>query len=475
VQVRGLSFLTQARVQVLGLAGQVVADSGSPETQSIYVQRQIQPADMVSPSLPIGFSVDITAGMALTNELEHKPPAMIYIREGPVTSTMERPERIVINTSVKGPPGQVSGTQPMDFLYQLPAVGTQFGFGLGSDVESDGRRSDQVVREPIHDHSGNVTGYVQLSEGPAYGRLIVDSVALGWALASVVAVLLAAGVGWLISRRISGPVLALTTATTRMAAGDLSTRADLARQDEFGALANAFNEMAARVEETVVTLHRFLGDAAHELHTPLTALRTNLELAASEPVTARRAAFLERAQQQAVRLELLTNELLDLSRIETGAPAGAAASLNLSALVREVSEAYASRAEQCGLQFALQLPEQDIVAQGHEAQLRRALGNLLDNAIKFTSPGGSVTAGLRKEEQWIEMWVQDTGIGIPPDALPLLFSRFHRARNATAYPGSGLGLAIVKAIAQAHGGEVSVQNMQPGARFCIRLPQPSAS
>jgi signal transduction histidine kinase len=138
--------------------------------------------------------------------------------------------------------------------------------------------------------------------------------------------------------------------------------------------------------------------------------------------------------------------------------------------VSEASEPYASRAEQAGLAFSLHLPEESLTVYGVHAQLRQALGNLLDNAIKFTPPGGAVIVQLRQESDWITLSVSDTGIGVPADDLPLLFQRFHRAGNAVAHPGSGLGLAIVKAIAVAHGGQVTAASQDPGTRFTLRLP-----
>jgi signal transduction histidine kinase len=106
---------------------------------------------------------------------------------------------------------------------------------------------------------------------------------------------------------------------------------------------------------------------------------------------------------------------------------------------------------------------------GDEARLRRALDNLLDNAIKFTPEGGAVSVRLYQEGKWVEVAVEDTGIGIPEDDLPHLFSRFHRGRNTITYPGNGLGLAIVKAIAEAHKGQVTAENTGQGARFALRL------
>jgi signal transduction histidine kinase len=227
--------------------------------------------------------------------------------------------------------------------------------------------------------------------------------------------------------------------------------------------------MAMQVEATITTLRRFVSDAAHELHTPLTALRTNLELAADEPDASARVTFMERAQAQIARLESLTGELLDLSRIESGATQANHVLLDLVELTHLTCEPYASRAEQAGIELSLELPAQSVFVDGNEAQLRRVLSNLLDNACKFTPADGAVSVRLRCEGPWAELCVQDTGIGIPADDLPQVFSRFHRASNAATYPGSGLGLAIVKAIVAGHSGQVTVENTSPGTRFCVRL------
>jgi signal transduction histidine kinase len=229
----------------------------------------------------------------------------------------------------------------------------------------------------------------------------------------LVAVLIIGGfsllIGLLLSRGISRPLVELTTATRAMSAGDLSVRVPVRRHyhGEARELAVAFNRMAGQVEETIITLRRFISDAAHEIHTPLTALRTNLELSPDDE-------FVERAQAQVERLEMLTEGLLDLSRIEAGAPAEVRAPVALIPLVQEVSELYASQAEQAGLTFDLTLPETPVTVQGDEAQLQRALGNLLDNAIKFTPAGGTVSVGLCQEGEWAELWVAIAGVTPPP-------------------------------------------------------------
>jgi two-component system sensor histidine kinase MprB len=248
-----------------------------------------------------------------------------------------------------------------------------------------------------------------------------------------------------------------------MAKGDLSARAHVDRQDELGALARSFNEMATRVEETVLALRRFVADAAHELHTPLTALRTNLELAPDD-------GFVKRARYQVERLEELTTGLLNLSRIEAEKRGQAPTPVVLNTVVQSVAELYASQAEQAGLAFELTVPESPIVVTGDDIQLREALGNMLDNAIKFTPESGSVAVSLSREENWATVRIRDTGIGIPTEDLPFIFNRFHRGRNAATYPGSGLGLAIVKAIVARYEGCIEAGNVAQGTQLVLRLP-----
>jgi len=457
-QVDSLSFLSQARVRLLDAQGQAVADSGAFEAHSL-VSVALQSATASGSGLITTTLDPATATQGGT---------IIVVSESAIGS----PESLGQSTiSAAVGSDQVTGPIPPGLLFALPAVGTPYGFGLGvEEAPQDGRRSSAVVRQPFYDAGQHLAGHVELSEGPAYGQEIVASVARAWVWASAVALLLAALVGWLASRRISAPLVALTQVTAAMAEGDLSARADVVRRDEFGALARSYNHMAGRVESTVTALRQFVSDAAHELRTPLATLRTNLEMMEDdEPGQDER---LSRAQAQVLRLEALTAGLLDLSRLETGTNAPALEPLSLTALVRDVAEVFASRAEQAGLSFDLELPDAPVTVRGDPAQLRQALTNLVDNACKFTPQGGRVIVGLRQIESAAEVWVEDNGIGVPEDEIPYLFQRFHRARNSAAYPGSGLGLAIVKAIADRHGGSTGVERTKAGTRFSLRLPLP---
>lgn len=484
-QLKSLSFLSQTRVRLLDETMQMVVDSGSPQQQEIAALSLLDPSALPTlsegmfggiPSSDVEIESDLLASYisrTTTTTLGSGAYRSFIVIEGERTTVTET---VVITGSgldslLDSSEQLEARTGPLGFISRLPTVGTPYGFGFDADVGSDDYRSIQMVQHPFRDEGGNLAGYVELSEGPAYGLRVLESVVWGWGIAGAVAVVLAGSVGWLASRRISGPLLSLTGTTIRMAKGELTARANVTTQDEFGLLAQSFNEMADQVEETVVTLRRFATDAAHELHTPLTALRTNLELVASDEGDADRRARVDRALTQVARLTTLTESLLELSRIESGVLEDQHAPLDLIALVRETSELYASQAEQAGLSFHLELSSEVLLIQGNESQLRRALGNLLDNAIKFTPPGGEVRVGVRRDGDGAVLWVADTGIGILAADLPDLFSRFHRGRNAAGRPGNGLGLAIVKAIVESHSGQVLAgENVERGALFSLRLP-----
>ena len=463
-QVNGLAFLSQTRIRVMDPAGKVLADSGVPESGKM-VSVEGAPAGQVlftmggsSRAMPVG---TVPGGTVPGGT---QPAVAIFERQVFGTPDATMPIEVGV-TGVARPDTR------RDTVFFLSASPYGYGF-VSSTVAFSGQRSSQVVAHPMT----GALGTVELSAGPSYGTDILNAVSLAWLVASIIAILLAALAGWFASRDVTRPVLALTDATRRMEQGDLGMRANLpgTRQaNEFQTLADSFNNMAQRVENTVSTLRSFVSDAAHEINTPLTALKTNLELAANETDAAQRDIFLARALEQNRRLELLTGGLLDLSRIEAAQPAPEPVSLRQ--LAAETGERFASRAEQAERSFGLYLPESDLIVSGSTLQLQRALDNLLENALKFTPPGGTIQLTLEEKDGQVILTVTDNGIGILPEDLPHLFERFHRGRNSAEYPGNGLGLAIVKAIVSAHGGHVSVESAGrgEGSRFTVVVPKNS--
>ena len=471
-QVDTFSFLTQTRVRLLDTNDQALADSGDP--------RVLNEAATVSLDLEIGrLSQELTQTVEGPDRARKYTSVITFAGEGTEAVGAEVDVQLEQTVVIEGATDErLASILADEGLVEEPAlvslilgIGPQLGL---PSAQLNSPRSGTVVRHLVRDPLGNTVGYVELSEGPAIGRDVLISVAWGWAISGGVAVVLAVGAGLLISRRLSTPLLSLTEVTTRMAEGDLAARASVSRSDELGRLGSAFNVMASRVEETIVTLRRFVADAAHQLNTPLTALGATVDLLADEADSTRRRVMVERACAQVDRLEQMSKGLLDLSRIESSGGQEALGAVDLASLVRETSEHYASQAEQAEVTFALQIAGEIPMIPGNANQIRQAVENLLDNALKFTPRHGAVAVALSHESRWVVVTVDDTGIGIEQDEIPRLFDRFNRGRNASDYPGSGLGLAIVKAVVEGHGGHVSAERTSAGTRFTVMLPDTTA-
>jgi signal transduction histidine kinase len=383
----------------------------------------------------------------------------VYDGSGELLADSGSPRELGLDALETRPPGRHGGRE------RLPEP---LGAGIFGGVSRG--TSNASLRVALATNVGEPAGYLVLSEPPASGRAVLWGIAQAWTVAAVLALALAALAGYLLSSRISKPIVALTDASDRMAEGDLSARAPVERSDEVGRLGVSFNLMAERMESTVVSLRRFVGDAAHEIGTPLTALRADLELAEGVASTDDERRLIGRALGQADRLQSLSESLLSLSRIEAGDPNGIIERVDLTATVSQAAQAVASRAEQAGLTLGVDVPSSALFVMADQGRLQTVFESLLDNAVKFTPEGGSVAVSASTQDGWAVASVTDTGIGIPEAEHGDVFSRFHRARNVAAYKGSGLGLAIVLATVERYGGAVSFESSDAGTRFEIRLP-----
>jgi signal transduction histidine kinase len=338
--------------------------------------------------------------------------------------------------------------------------------------------SDIVVTAPIGS-STNPVAYVEVSGGVNFSTQAVATAQTAFLWAALISALLAAIVGLVVSRRLTTPLGGLSTAAARMSAGDLSVRAPVRSQDEFGQLAGQFNVMAEGLEtsfkqlsEERDTLRRFVADASHELRTPITALQTFTDLlqgsAADDPQA--RTEFLAESQKQLARLEWITRNLLDLSRLEAGIEALDLAACDAAEITRSVGMTFEPQAKEKALELAVTAPAEPVEVRCDRSRVEMALSNLLQNAVKFTSAGGRVELHCEAGEGLARWWVADTGLGISPEDLPHIFERFYRGTNP-AVEGSGLGLAIVHSIVQAHGGKVWAESeLGQGSKFIIELP-----
>jgi signal transduction histidine kinase len=288
--------------------------------------------------------------------------------------------------------------------------------------------------------------------------------ALGWLLIALVpaGAIGAAVLARLAAGRVLRPVGRLTETVERIrATGDLSAPIETPGQDEISRLGQAFAAMTAALDESVGAQRRLVADASHELRTPLTSLITNLELLAEQPADPSAPALVAAALAEAGELRVLINDLVELARY--GQASFHIEDVRLDLLAERVAARAAGRAP--GL--AYQLDVQPTLVRGDPDALERAIGNLVDNALKWSPPGGRIrisAAGGTVE-------VSDDGPGIPAADLPYIFDRFYRSATARALPGSGLGLAIVRKIADLHGGTVEAIPLQYGVKFRISVPE----
>ena len=307
--------------------------------------------------------------------------------------------------------------------------------------------------------------------------LVIAIIALGGAI--VVAAFLA--------QRFTAPLRRLTEASRGLAEGDLTQRVPathlLAGSTELAELALQFNAMAGRLEESVEIIRRdrdlsrdFLADVSHELRTPLAALRMFSELLRSdrEVDAATRAEFLESSAQQIDRLDWLAQNLLDLSKLDSGLVLLDLRPEDLRSTVESAIEQAVGAAERRNVGLTVRLPDAPVRVRHDPLRVGQVVTNLVGNAIKFTPAGGAVTVTVRGHRGGGRIIVEDTGVGIDATELPHVFERFYRGSraNEARAGGSGLGLAIVRSIVDMHRGSVAVESrLGTGTTFTVSLPR----
>jgi heavy metal sensor kinase len=241
--------------------------------------------------------------------------------------------------------------------------------------------------------------------------------------------------------------------------------------DELDELAGTINDLLDRLAAYHAQIIRFTADASHELRSPLGAMRAAVEVALQKTRTeGEYREVLASLGEQCERLTALVNGLLLLARADAGEVDLEREPVVLSTLVSDVVEMYEPLAEERGIQLTAHPPSPATVL-GDSSRLRQLVTNLVDNAIKFTGTGGSVTLRVERDEARARLVVADSGEGIPQDHLPHVFERFYQASPARSSGGSGLGLSICRWIVEAHGGDVSVESHPGnGTTFIVSLP-----
>ena len=286
--------------------------------------------------------------------------------------------------------------------------------------------------------------------------------------------LVAVGGGLFLVGRALAPVVQIARSAEQITLHNLNERLPLTNTgDELEHLSLALNRMIVRLSEALEQNRRFLADASHELRTPLAALRGEMESVVEQtralPELSDRAGS---ALEEVDRLAKIVDALFAISRLDAGDAQQEWARFDLAAVAASTTEQMSLLAEDKGISVACEVQGQ-VSVEGDRARVKQVVVNLLDNAIKYTPPGGSIHLNVRAHDSKAVLEVVDTGIGIPAEALPHLFERFFRVDGARSREvgGAGLGLAIVKSICAAHGGKIDVTSAEGrGSRFTVELP-----
>jgi signal transduction histidine kinase len=292
-------------------------------------------------------------------------------------------------------------------------------------------------------------------------------------LSGLGAFLMAIGITFVISKKLSRPLIQMETVTRRIAKGDLETRVYAASNDEIGSLAVAINDLAKELQRYRDTRSEFFANISHELRTPITYLEGYADVLSQGLVEDEfeKKKYLDIISHEAKRLARLVHDLFELSKMEEGKIDLKLESIALSALIHQVVLKVELAIKEKGLEvIELVLPNCSIIGDG--VRMEQIVLNLLDNAIRYT-PTGSVVISLTEENKDILLCIEDSGIGIPEDELPYIFERFYRVEKSRSrqFGGTGLGLSIVKKLVELQGGTILVSSsLGQGTRFEIRFP-----
>ena len=287
------------------------------------------------------------------------------------------------------------------------------------------------------------------------------------------AVILASGVGWFLAKKALSPVDMVTVLARKIEAGSLNERLDVSGpKDELGRLAKTFNDMIARLELSFKQMKQFTADASHELKTPLTVLKGEMEIALkTEKTVEGLREIIKSSLEEVDKMSAIVKSLLDLARIDSRVKLPKDKS-RLEEIIEERFNQTMPLARSKGIDMKIVKIEKVVVI-GDMLRIGQLIFNLIDNAIKYTVRGGSIEISLEQKDSWAVITVLDTGIGIAKEDIPYIFDRFYRVDKARtrAEGGVGLGLSICKEIIDAHEGRIEVESdVGKGSIFRIYLP-----
>ena len=340
-------------------------------------------------------------------------------------------------------------------------------------VKTMGKYPLRVVTKPII-LDGKLIAIVQVGSSFEGMDEIFHSLAYILISGILASVVVAGAVGWFLARKALKPVTEMTETARKITAENLDERirADVP-QDELGRLAATMNEMIERLEKSFKQIRQFTGDASHELKTPLTILKGEIEMALrSKDDVQYMKEVLKSSLEEIDRMSYIVKSLLDLAKMDVEKGALAKEPVRLDKVLADRHEHFRRLAFDSAVQLDI-LENKPVTVLGDQVRLSQLVYNLIDNAIKYTHRGGRVELRLGQDGQTVFFSVKDTGVGISAEDLPFIFDRFYRVDKARTREvgGAGLGLSICKEIAEAHGGTLNAESVPgKGSTFTASLP-----
>jgi heavy metal sensor kinase len=357
----------------------------------------------------------------------------------------------------------------------LPASGNLPASGLIAQFHQ-GTRYVKILSYPIAVRGKRYS--VQTGMALNKSMVLVAEFRNNLLLLTPIVILLAAVGGHFMSRKALRPISELAREARHINDRHLDIRLPVPEaRDEVSDLSRTLNQMLERIDKAFASVRTFTGNASHELRTPIALLLTEIEVALFRPRDNEEyRAILGRLHQEALRMTSLVENLLSLARADGDAEPIALAPIRVSDLFRRVQETWKSAMDQALLDFRFELPDNDLLLLGDPQGIPRLLSILLENASKYTPPGGAVTLSAALDGERVVLSVVDTGIGIASEHMLRIFDRFYRATPATENipSGSGLGLSLAKWIAERHGTELCVTS-DPGRGSCFSFSLPKTT
>jgi two-component system, OmpR family, sensor kinase len=478
LQATEASLAAQARITAQALIPGAltvgpVAETQSPLTNAIQ-QRQmgnlsLQAENLALPTeelsisrLDLGYLSDST--LQLGAQLETR------IRVLDVTGT------VLVDSAENTGPQELGAT---------PLIVQALRGEYGSESVQEGRQAAMAVAMPVL-VEGDLAGVVYLTQPLRDVDAVLADLRTRLTWSTAIALVLSGAAALLLSHAITRPLQHLTAAAGAIAEGRLDQQVPVDSRDELGRLSRTFNDMTARLRAARQAQITFVANVSHELRTPLTSIKAIVETLRDGAVTdvTVRDHFLATVETETDRLVRLVNDLLVLTHADTDGLALQRASLDVAELARATLEGLAPRAARRGVTTTLEVDPQAPPAWADGDRIAQVLVNLLDNAIKYSRPGGTVTVRITRVADEVLVLVQDRGIGIPAKEVPYIGQRFYRVDKARTrerargagqpddtQSGSGLGLSIVIVLVEAHGGRLNIESEEGiGTTVSFTLP-----